>query len=571
MNVDPRFPNPFPPPFASSWGDDAFGLWTEIRLETAGGEPVVQSLRWIEPGTFWMGSPDDEPERRDDEGPQHQVTLSKGFWLADTACTQALWQAVMDANPSSFKNDPNQPVETVNWHQVQEFIQRLQKLLPSCQVDLPSEAEWEYACRAGTDTPFSFGANISPQQVNYDGNHPYAGGEKGEYREKTLPVKSLPANPWGLYEMHDNVWEWCKDGQRTYDQHAQVDPMGSLTGDEGPRVIRGGSWYDRARWARSALRFAYRPGFAGDFLGFRFCLRSIQPGQEPDSPAGSPGRVSGASPEADQRATLFDNPDTVTTTGQQGDRIQKILSDAGLGSRREIEDWIREGRIIVNGQPAQLGDHCLATDRVEIDGKLFDLTKIDSSTRVIMYYKSAGEIVSRMDPEERELVFDNLPQLLHARWVAVGHMEVDTEGLLLFTTNGKLADRLMRISQLNEQKYAVRVLGQVDETMIKRLQSGIVLEDGLAQFDTIQRKTDKAETSANQWFYVTLKNYRNKVVQRLFKSQGITVNRLIRIRLGNLELPKEMKTRTYIQLSADQVADLMESVGLQGTESDNFN
>ena len=561
MNADPRFPNPFPPPFASSWGDDAFGLWAEIRLETADGEPIVQTLRWIEPGSFRMGSPGDESERRDNEGPQHEVTISKGFWLADTACTQALWQAVMNDNSSHFKDDPDLPVEEVSWYDVQVFLQRMQALLPGCQVDLPSEAEWEYACRAGTKTPFSFGMQITPQQVNYDGNHPYADGEKGEYREKTLAVKSLPANPWGLYEMHGNVYEWCKDGHRTYNEQAQFDPLGPV-GDEEPLVFSSEFWDADAGWARSARRFANRPGDAYFNLGFRFCLRSIQPGQEKDSPAGSPGRASGASPEADQRSTLFDNPDPLTATGQQGERIHKILAKAGFGSLRENEDKIRDGRISINGQRAQLGDHCLSSDRIEIDGKLIDLTKIDSSTRVIMYYKSAGEIVSRMDPEERELVFENLPQLLHARWIAVGRMEVDTEGLLLFTTNGELAERLMRTSQLIEQEYAVRVLGQVDEIMIKRLQSGIVLEDGLTQFDTIQRKTDKAETSANHWFYVTLKNYRNKVVQRLFKSQGITANRLIRIRFGNLELPKEMKPRTYIQLSAEQVADLMESVGL---------
>lgn len=563
MNADLRFPDPFPPPFASSWGDDAFGLWAEFWFEIPDSAPVVQTLRWIEPGSFRMGSPEDEPKRSDNEGPQHQVTISKGFWLADTACTQAFWQAVMGNNPSDFKDDTNLPVERVSWHDVQNFLRELQKLLPGCQVDLPSEAEWEYTCRAGTKTPFSFGGNINPQQINCNGDYAYAGGENGEYRAKTVTVKSLPANSWGLYEMHGNVWEWCKDGQRTYHEQAQVDPLGPVTGKELPRSVRGGSWRNDARWTRSAIRFADLPGSASSFRGFRFCLRSIQSGQEQDSPARSPGSASGASPNADQRFTLFDNPDPLFATDQQGDRTQKILSDAGLGSRREIEEWIREGRITINGQRAQLGNRWLPADRIEIDGKLIDLTKIDSSTRVIMYYKSAGEIVSRMDPEERELVFDNLPQLSHARWVAVGRMEIDAEGLLMFTTNGELADRLMKISRLSEQKYAVRVYGPVDEAMIKRLRSGIMLDDGLAQFDTVQRKTDKAETSANHWFYVTLKNYRNKVVQRLFKSQGITANRLIRIRFGNLELPKEMKPRTYIQLSAEQVADLMESVGFE--------
>ncbi len=249
---------------------DEYGVRADLSVMTSP-DKLIQSLRWIEPGTFWMGSPVDEPERFDNESPRHEVTLSRGFWLADSACTQALWQAVMGNNPSYFKDDPQQPVEQVSWHDVQAFLKRLQSLLPGCQVDLPSEAEWEYACRAGTQSPFSFGANINPQQVNYYG-------EKGEYRAKTVPVKSLPANRWGLYEMHGNVDEWCKDGQRTYDEHGQIDPLGPMTGDELPRVLRGGAWNGIARRARSAFRFALRPDFAY-LVGFRFCLRSIEPGQ----------------------------------------------------------------------------------------------------------------------------------------------------------------------------------------------------------------------------------------------------------------------------------------------------
>ncbi|WP_426992112.1 formylglycine-generating enzyme family protein [Methylomonas sp. CM2] len=242
-----------------------------------------------------MGSPDDEPERYDNEGPRHPVSISRGYWLADTACTRALWRAVMGNNPSRFKNDPNNPVETVSWLDVQQFLEKLQVLLPGCQAELPSEAEWEYACRAGTATPFSFGANITPAQVNYAGHYPYAGGEPGEYRQRTVPVKSLPANPWGLYEMHGNVWEWCKDGQREYGEAAQTDPLGPIGQDQSP-VIRGGSWFDFAWGARSADRFASRLDYANLDLGFRLCLRSIRPGQAAGSPAGSPGRASGASP-----------------------------------------------------------------------------------------------------------------------------------------------------------------------------------------------------------------------------------------------------------------------------------
>ena len=274
MSNNFRFPNPFPPPFASAWGDDEFGLWADFSLTALEhSESVTQRLRWIEAGTFMMGSPDDEPERLDDEGPQHEVTISQGFWLADTACTQSLWLAVMGGkNPSHFQDDLNQPVEQVSWYDIQEFLKRLQTLLPGCQADLPREAEWEYACRACTNTPFSFGANITPQQVNYDGNSPYQEGEKGENRGKPVPVKSLPANPWGLHEMHGNIFEWCKDGKRSYNKQSQIDPVGSLRSDL-PRVIRGGSWGNSASHLRAAFRTIAPSHNAIIYIGFRICLR----------------------------------------------------------------------------------------------------------------------------------------------------------------------------------------------------------------------------------------------------------------------------------------------------------
>ena len=284
------YPDHFPPPFADAWGDDEYGLWAEFHLPPAGPDrPVIQRLRWIEPGTFRMGSPEDEPERLDWEGPRHLVTLSHGYWLADTACTQALWRAVLGDNPSQFTGDPERPVEQVDWRRVQDFLRALEGLLPGVRADLPTEAEWEYACRAGTETPFSFGATITPEQVNYDGNYPYVDGAKGQYRKTTEPVKSLPANPWGLYEMHGNVWEWCADGRRDYTTDPVDDPTGRLAGDDQPRVVRGGSWLGNARLARSAYRDQHEPDYVYSTQGFRLCLRSIKPG--PDT-----GRAVGAAP-----------------------------------------------------------------------------------------------------------------------------------------------------------------------------------------------------------------------------------------------------------------------------------
>jgi formylglycine-generating enzyme len=261
------FPSPFPALWASEWGEDEFGLWMALTFQG-----VRQVFRWILPGTFLMGSPKSEPERYDDET-QHPVTLTQGYWLADTACTQALWQAVMGKNPAYFKDDANNPVEQVSWNSVQEFIARLNSLVPELEARLPTEAQWEYACRAGTTTPFSFGKNITPEQVNYDGeySYSYAGGKKGLNRGKTIPVKSLPPNPWGLFEMHGNVWEWCNDWfVGDYPTESVVDSNGPPSGAH--RVLRGGSWVDFGGGVRSAARSGGGLGIRGRGVGFRLSL-----------------------------------------------------------------------------------------------------------------------------------------------------------------------------------------------------------------------------------------------------------------------------------------------------------
>ena len=271
--MSPRFPPQFPPVWAVAWGDDPFGLWAELVVYA-----VVQRLRWIEPGEFLMGSPDDEPGRSGNEGPQHRVWISEGFWLADSPCTQVFWLAVTgDENPSGFADSSLNPVEHVSWDDVQIFLQRMAQRLPEgSEPVLPSEAQWEYACRAGTQTPFNLGETISPEQVNCNDNLPYANADKGAFRERTVPVKSLAPNGWGLYEMHGNVREWCADGLRDYSNvgagEVVVDPMGPT--ESALRAVRGGSWIDEARRARSAYRGAGRHDFRDDDLGFRLALRS---------------------------------------------------------------------------------------------------------------------------------------------------------------------------------------------------------------------------------------------------------------------------------------------------------
>jgi len=274
------------PDWADEIGLDDYGLYVNFSVKG-----VSQIMRWIMPGRFMMGSPESEAERIDDEL-LHEVILTKAYWLADTACTQALWQAVMGENPSEFKNDLN-PVENVSWDAVQEFINhlnekqsdldfRLKKVnwkdaqqfinhlnnIPSgLHFRLPTEAEWEYACRAGTTTPFSFGENITPEQVNYNGEYPYAGAAKGLSREQTVKVKALPCHRWGLYQMHGNVWEWCADGYAAYPNRALIDPQGP-DGASG-RVLRGGGWFDGAWFVRSADRDRFGPGLRDDNVGLR--------------------------------------------------------------------------------------------------------------------------------------------------------------------------------------------------------------------------------------------------------------------------------------------------------------
>lgn len=262
------------PAWADCDGTDAHGYWASFSIPDRQGNKITQRMRWIPPGQFWMGSHEDEPGRLPYESPRHQVTLSQGYWLFDTACTQALWEAVMGDNPSNFKG-ADRPVEIVSWNDVQKFIARINERLPGLDLVLPSEAQWEYACRADTSTPFSFGGDITPAQVNYDGGYPCPGGQKGQYREETVDVKALPCNDWGLYQMHGNVWEWCQDHWHEGYYEAPSDGSvweGSGAGAGRGRVVRGGSWNDVAYCVRAAFRTKCDPDFRASRLGFR-CAR----------------------------------------------------------------------------------------------------------------------------------------------------------------------------------------------------------------------------------------------------------------------------------------------------------
>lgn len=263
MAINPRIspPDDFPYPCTAAYGRDRYGIWQTV--EVAG---VGQTFRWIPPGSFRMGSPVEEVGREKYQL-QREVTLTFGFWLADTACTQALWTALMGDNPSKFKG-AERPVEKVTFDAVNGFLKGWNKQNPGFPVRLPREAEWEYACRAGTTTPFSFGETVTTDQVNFHGDYPYLDSDpKGGGRNQTIPVKSLPPNLWGLYEMHGNVWEWCADWFGAYDPEDTVNTRGPVAGTL--RVNRGGSYWREARHCRSAYRNHFHPASAWSVRGFR--------------------------------------------------------------------------------------------------------------------------------------------------------------------------------------------------------------------------------------------------------------------------------------------------------------
>ena len=286
-------PPQFPTRWASSWGEDRYGPWMNLTYQDA-----TLTFRWVMPGMFMMGSEENEEGRISWED-HHEVTIEQGFWLSDVPVTQAFWQAINGDNPSKFKGD-ELPVETVSWDETQQFIEKLNQLHPDLTTRLLWEAEWEYACRAGTTTAFSFGDEIDSGKANYRGVwtvkdiESYKNDKEwgSDALKKTSLIKSYPANPWGLYDMHGNVWEWCQDEWQenlgtkpttfsassvVLDEEAgkasKVEQNSEESDEEqGQRVMRGGSW-DLEGWdCRSACRFGYAPDGRNGHVGFRLAL-----------------------------------------------------------------------------------------------------------------------------------------------------------------------------------------------------------------------------------------------------------------------------------------------------------
>ncbi|MDR0564051.1 MAG: pseudouridine synthase [Azoarcus sp.] len=235
------------------------------------------------------------------------------------------------------------------------------------------------------------------------------------------------------------------------------------------------------------------------------------------------------------------------------ERLQKVLAQAGIASRRQIEAWIEEGRIQVNSQTATLGQKITPGDRVKVNGRLVHLRTHARPPRVLIYHKPEGEIVSRDDPEGRPSVFEHLPSLRRGRWIAIGRLDFNTSGLLLFTDDGNLANQMTHPRYEVEREYAVRLLGELNDEQIKTLTEGIALEDGLARFIALRPEGGEG---ANRWYRVVLREGRNREVRRMFEAVGIIVSRLMRVRFGTVSLPPRLKRGMWMEMPEEDACRL---------------
>ncbi len=237
------------------------------------------------------------------------------------------------------------------------------------------------------------------------------------------------------------------------------------------------------------------------------------------------------------------------------ERLQKVLAASGVGSRREMEEWINNGWVTVNGKTAQLGDKVTPDDHVTVKGSIIKLKWADRLPRIILYYKQEGEIVSRDDPQGRVSIFDRLPQAASSRWVAIGRLDINTSGLLILTTSGELVQRFAHPSFEVEREYAVRVLGGLTTEQMRSLtEEGVMLEDGLAK---VERIYEQGGEGANKWYNVVIKEGRNREVRRIFESQGLTVSRLVRVGFGPIGLPNRLKRGQFYELNPAEVANII--------------
>lgn len=243
------------------------------------------------------------------------------------------------------------------------------------------------------------------------------------------------------------------------------------------------------------------------------------------------------------------------------ERIQKVLARAGYGSRRQVEAWIKEGRVSCNGDTASLGDQISEGDRLRLDNKPLSPKRLwQQPQQVILYNKPMGEVCTRRDPEGRRTIFQSLPKPEQGRWVSVGRLDLNTSGLIILTTDGELANRLMHPANEMDREYAVRILGDVSKEMMQTLRDGVMLEDGEARFNDIQ---EAGGEGANKWFHVVIQEGRNREVRRLWESQGVQVSRLMRVRYGPIIMPQNLRIGHWTKLEGGDLDYLYEQAGMK--------
>jgi len=241
-------------------------------------------------------------------------------------------------------------------------------------------------------------------------------------------------------------------------------------------------------------------------------------------------------------------------------KLQKVLAQSGLGSRRDMEELMRSGRVTVNGSPATIGARVSPIDVIQVNGQALTRAADRIPPRVLIYYKPEGEIVSRDDPSGRPSVFDQLPQPRGAKWLAVGRLDLNTSGLLILTTSGDLANRMMHPRYELDREYAVRVLGRLSPEQQERLLSGIQLKDGMARCESVH---DRGGEGANHWYHVVIREGRNREVRRLFEALRLRVSRLMRVRFGSVSLPRNLKRGQFVELEPREIRGLLASLGLE--------
>ena len=343
------------------------------------------------------------------------------------------------------------------------------------------------------------------------------------------------------------------------DENSTVEPAGQSAA-QGAAEGEGGAGRSRGRKLRTPFRRR-----RNEAAGTEELPQASAPAEAPDAGRGAEREADEAlsylehAERSEQRLGKYLNSDAIMP------KLHKVLADAGIGSRREMEELIVAGRVSVNGEPAHIGQRVAANDQVRVNGRLITRSNDKKPPRVILYHKPAGEIVSHDDPGGRANVFARLPKLRTGKWLSVGRLDLNTEGLLIFTTSGDMANRIMHPRYGTEREYAVRVLGEMDEAQRKSLVEGIDLDDGKASFGSFEYL---GGDGSNRWYRVTLQEGRNREVRRMFEAVGVTVSRLIRTRFGDLVLPRSLRRGRWEELDSSLVSALMVQLGLLRDEGE---